>query len=96
MDDATDLRRLAESLTATGRDLEAVASAARPVVRLDQVCGYDGAYSWPYDSLKLTQQILGGTQLVDSAQQLVHCFTYIRSAVEAPRAQWQGATRERS
>src|SRR6516165_3707442 len=27
---------------------------------------------------------------------LVHCFTYIPSAVEAPRAQWQGARREHS
>jgi hypothetical protein len=24
----------------------------------------------------------------------VHCFTYIGSAVEAPRAQWQGTRRE--
>src|ERR1700758_1715766 len=26
----------------------------------------------------------------------VHCFTYIRSAVEAPRVQWQAATRDHS
>ena len=31
-----------------------------------------------------------------SSPYLVHCFTYIPSAVEAPRAQWQGARRERS
>jgi hypothetical protein len=30
------------------------------------------------------------------AKKLVPCVSYIRSAVEAPRVRWQGATREHS